>query len=166
MWKMKERNFFLIVLSLGALLFAPPALADVYVYPEKGQSKEQQDKDKYECYNWSVQQTGFDPMKQPTATSPPPQQGATQGGVVRGGARGAAAGAVGGAIAGDAGKGAAIGAATGAVIGGMRRRHQQREQDAAEQQWANEQAAHYQQDRANYDRAYGACLQGRGYSVN
>ena len=68
-------------------------------------------------------------------------------------------------IADDAGKGAAIGAASGALIGGMRRRDQQSQQQQAEQQWANEQAANYTNQRNNYNRAYGACLEGRGYTV-
>ena len=29
------------------------AAADVFVYPQKGQSPDQQNKDSYECYNWS-----------------------------------------------------------------------------------------------------------------
>ncbi len=147
-------------------LFAGMALAaDVYIYPQKGQSQEQQEKDKFECYSWAKQQTGFDPMAPPQATSPPPQYEAPRGGVVRGGARGAAVGAVGGAIAGDAGKGAAIGAASGALIGGMRRRDQQRQQAQAQANWENQQAAAYQQRRSEYNRAFGACLEGRGYTV-
>lgn len=34
---------------------------DVYVYPREGQSPEQQDRDRYECHRWAVDQTGFDP---------------------------------------------------------------------------------------------------------
>jgi len=138
---------------------------DLIIYPNKGQSQQQLDKDKFECYSWAKQQTGFDPMEAPKATAPPPQQGAQQGGVVRGAARGATVGVVGGAIAGDAGKGAAVGAASGALIGGMRRRDQQRRQAYAEQQWAEEQAAAYNQNRNSYNRAFGACLEGRGYTV-
>jgi Glycine zipper len=156
-------------LTIGLLitLFAVGSVLaqDLVIYPAKGQSQEQLDKDKYECYSWAKQQSGFDPMQQPKATEPPPQQQAQQGGVVRGGARGAAIGAVGGAIAGDTGKGAGIGAATGALAGGMRRRDQQRQQQQAEQQWAQQQAATYTKNRDGYNRAYGACLEGRGYTV-
>lgn len=141
------------------------AQGDVFIYPNKGQSAEQQDKDKFECYNWSKQQTGFDPMEQPRATAPPPQQEAQVGGVGRGATRGALTGLAVGAIAGDAGKGAAIGAASGGLIGGMRRRDQQRSEEQAQQQWAQDQAAQYAQRRNNYDRAYRACLEGRGYTV-
>ena len=148
------------------VFIAVPTLAqDLFIYPTKGQSKEQMEKDKYECYRWAKDQTGFDPMQQPQATAPPPQQQPKQGGLLRGAGRGAAVGAVGGAIGGDAGKGAAIGAASGALIGGMRRRSQARNQQQAEEQWAQEQAAGYQEKRGAYDRAFGACLEGKGYTV-
>ena len=156
----------IIIILLFTFLAAGYVLAqDLVIYPAKGQSQEQMDKDKYECYTWGKQQTGFDPMQQPKATEPPPQQQAQQGGVVRGGARGAAVGAAAGAIAGDTGKGAAIGAASGAIVGGARRRDQQRQQQQAEQQYAQQQAATYTKNRDGYNRAYGACLEGRGYSV-
>lgn len=138
---------------------------DLVIYPAKGQSQEQLEKDKFECYTWAKQQSGFDPMQQPTATTPPPPQQAQQGGVVRGGARGALIGVTAGAIAGDAGKGAGIGAATGALGGGMRQRDQQRQQAQSQQQWEQQQAAAYAQGRDGYNRAHGACLEGRGYSV-
>ena len=47
----------------------------------------------------------------------------------------------------------------------MRRSDQKRKQQQAEDQWAQEQAAQYQQGRNNYNRAYAACLEGRGYTV-
>jgi outer membrane lipoprotein SlyB len=138
---------------------------DMFIYPEKGQSQDQQEKDKYQCYEWAKNQTGFDPMKAPQATAPPPQQEAPVGGVGRGAVRGGLVGVGVGAIAGDAGKGAAAGAVAGGLIGGMRRHDQQRQQAQAEQQWAEEQAANYTQNRNKYNRAYSACLEGRGYTV-
>src|SRR5215813_3486446 len=81
-----------------------------YIYPSKGQTPEQQNKDRYECSQWAISQSGFDPSK-PSAPSSSAQQ--PRGQAVRGAGRGAAAGAIGGAIAGDAGTGAAAGAAIG-----------------------------------------------------
>jgi len=162
---MKKLNLVLICFVAGLLTVPPVFAQDPIIYPNKGQNPEQQEKDKYECYTWARQQTGFDPMQSPTATAPPPGQEAPQGGVVRGAARGALVGVTAGAIAGDAGKGAAIGAASGALIGGMRRQDQQRQQQQAQQQWEQEQAANYANQRNNYNRAYGACLEGRGYTV-
>ena len=37
-----------------------------YVYPKKGQTADQQAKDRYECHRWAVDQAGFDPS-QPVA---------------------------------------------------------------------------------------------------
>ena len=117
-------------LIILATIVAGQALAqDMYVYPTRGQSQQQMERDKYECYTWARGQTGFDPMAAPQATSAPPSQGAPRGGVFRGAARVAALGAVGGAIAGDAGKGAAIGAATGGLFGGMGGRQRRRGYD-------------------------------------
>lgn len=138
-----------------------------YVYPAKGQSPEQEQKDEFACYEWAKQQTGFDPMNQsPAAPAPPPSSPQNQGQVVRGAARGAALGAVGGAIAGNAGEGAAIGAATGGLFGGMRRRSEYQEQQAQYQQTVQQQQAQYAQHRDQYNRAYGACMEGRGYVLN
>jgi outer membrane lipoprotein SlyB len=150
---------------LGGSIPDPAFSDDFFIYPNKGQNQEQMDKDKYECFQWAKQQTGFDPMAVPTASSPPPQQEAPKGGVGRGAFRGGAVGLAAGAIAGDAGKGAAIGAASGALIGGMRRRDQKRQQEKAQQEYAQQQANEYYQNRDSYNRAYGACLEGRGYTV-
>ena len=120
------------------------------VYPAKGQSAQQQSQDEGQCDAWATQSTGIDPAV--VASSPPPQQtGPAVGGGQRvgGAARGAAGGAAIGAIAGDAGKGAAAGA----VVGTMAAAQQQQAQ--AQQQGAIQ----------TYYRAYGACMEGRGYTI-
>ena len=131
----------------------------LYIYPSKGQTQQQQDRDKYECNQWAVSQSGFDPSKSPT-TSINAQP--ARGQAARGAARGAAAGAIGGAIAGDAGTGAAAGAAIGGGAGAIRRRRARRE---AQQQQTQAQAADAAGQEA-YKRALATCLQGRGYTVN
>lgn len=128
------------------------------VYPSKGQGADQREKDKYECYQWSRQQTGFDPMQPATAQAPAPEQ---RGGALRGAAGGALLGTAVGAIAGDAGTGAAIGAASGGIIGGARRRQSTKSQE----QLAQQEQAGYAQQRNQYDRAWSACMEGRGYTV-
>lgn len=150
-----------LVLGVIAVLFmANNALAgmDIFVYPSKGQSKEQQEQDEFGCYKWGKEQTGFDPT-QPVqqATAPPPQ-----GGAVKGAAGGAAVGAIGGAIGGNAGKGAAIGAGVGALTGSLKRRKSEQQQHAAQQQ-AKQQ---YEGNVNGYRRAYAACMTGRGYTVS
>jgi len=37
--------------------------SDIYVYPKNGQSDEQKATDRYDCYRWATDQTGFDPTK-------------------------------------------------------------------------------------------------------
>lgn len=153
-------------------VFPPPIPATVsaqngqmFIYLKSNQSQAQQDKDRYECHRWSVQQTGFDPSvpypSNPNALDPQPYR-PSQPHVLKGAARGATLGVVGGAIAGDAGKGAAAGAAMGGMAGGFRRRDERGEQAAEKQQQAQAQVS---QAAAGYQRAMAACLDGRGYSV-
>ncbi len=40
-----------------------PVSDDLFVYPMKGQSEEQQAQDRYECHSWAVQQTHYDPTQ-------------------------------------------------------------------------------------------------------
>jgi hypothetical protein len=149
------------MLLLGAAFGQGTAYGEMIIYPAKGQSQKKMEKDKYECYGWAKGQTGFDPMKAGSAP-PPPQQPPPPGGErVKGAARGAVAGVAIGAIAGDAGKGAAIGAASGAMIGGMKKRQKDQQQAQAQQQ----QNAAFTQAQSNYNRAFGACMEGRGYTV-
>jgi hypothetical protein len=138
-----------LILLAGLVIAAPvPSLGQqVYAYPTKGQSAEQQSRDQQECSGWASQQAG--------GSSGGSQGQPVVGGMMRGAAGGAAIGAVGGAIGGNAGKGAAIGAATGALFGGIRQHSRNNEQAAYQQQAAND----------AWRRAYGACMQGRGYSV-
>jgi hypothetical protein len=42
---------------------SPAPATPVYTYPAAGQSAEQQQLDRYECYRWAVSQTGFDPTR-------------------------------------------------------------------------------------------------------
>jgi len=155
----QRRRTVILTLALVSGLFTAPAWAQqLFIYPQRGQSQQQQQQDRFECHQWAVQQTGFDPTM---GTAPPPPGAAPTTGTLRGAGRGAAVGAVGGAIAGDAGRGAAIGAATGAVFGTMRRNSQIRESEA--QQAAHAQQANQQRDA--YNRALAACLSGRGYTV-
>ena len=144
--------------ATGALLLATGSAwgQQVFIYPQKGQSPQQQQQDTAECQAWATQQSGG-PMAAPQMAAPPPTSSP-----MRGAARGAAVGAVGGAIGGDAGKGAAIGAATGAMVGGMRRRDQMQQQEAAHAQNQQMQAAQSE----NYKRALSSCLGAKGYSVN
>jgi Glycine zipper len=166
---MMTRPRWLARLALSGLVLCLPVLAAAqpFFYPERGQTQQQQEADRGQCYSWAVQQTGFDPAtaRVTTAPPPPPQQVVGSGAMARGAAGGAAVGAIGGAIGGDAGKGAAIGAASGALIGGVRRNRQiKAEQEAYQSQAAQQQGA-IANAQVSYDRAFAACMTGRGYSV-
>ena len=60
-----------LTLIAGMMIFASSASvqSEPYVYPAKGQSTEQMEKDKYACYGWGKQQTGYDPMNPSVASS-------------------------------------------------------------------------------------------------
>jgi len=156
---------FIMIFGLSVTMTIDSFAQEMFIYPQKGQSNDQMEQDKYQCYQWAKKQTGFDPMKVPTATAPPPEKEAQKGGVGRGAVRGGLLGLGVGAIAGDAGTGAAIGAVGGGLIGGMRRKDQKQQEAKAEQQWAEGQASQYAHSRNQYNRAYSACLEGRGYTV-
>ena len=164
---------------LVAVLFAAGASAQQVVFPAKGQSAQQQKKDEGECNAWAKENTGVDPVVlASTSTAPapaaaPPPPSGPNGSRARGAARGAAAGAIIGEVANDdASQGAATGAAVGAVAAGSRqRRGEAAAQDQAAQQQQQQQAAQQQaeadkqQKMETYNRAYAACLEGRGYTI-
>jgi hypothetical protein len=143
------------------------------VKPTKGQTAEQMEKDKNDCYGSAKKETGYDPVaaiaaQQQAQAAPTAPADQNKSGAVRGAAKGAAAGAAIGAIAGDAGKGAAIGATAGGAGGAIKKRRQEKEEDkqaAAQQQAeAQKQAAEKQKFDA-YMKSFKACLEGKGYTV-
>jgi hypothetical protein len=142
----------------------------VYAYPAKNQSSSQQQTDEAACFAWAKTQTGYDPIAsnaQASTTAPQTerQENVHTGRKIVGGA---AAGAAIGAIAGDTGKGAVIGATAGALKAGHDRRVARREA-RAEQKAAKEEAAKAESElaaqRGNYNKAFGACLEGKGYTI-
>ena len=106
----------LVLIAFLILITATGWSQDLMIYPAQGQSNEQMEKDKFECYNWAKGQTGFDPMQMPTASSPPPSQEkkSVGGSTLKGGVVGGAGGAIIGGIAGGS-----KGAKKGAAIGGL-----------------------------------------------
>lgn len=154
-----------IVIAGMILLWTAPALGqNPIIYPQKGQSPQQQQQDTQQCQGWAMQQTGVNPGQSAAPPPPPPPSGPTGQGV-RGAARGAAVGAAAGAIGGDAGQGAAAGAAAGMVVGGVRRRQDRRAQEEQYNQAVAQQQAAQSQNSANFNRALAACLESRGYTV-
>jgi hypothetical protein len=145
-------------------------LTQVYFYPKAGQTTEQQSRDHYECYNWAMKQTGFDPStssipperRVKVVPMPPPGHdtavlaitGAVLGALI-GGPRHAAGGAL-------------IGAGTGAVAGAAADVSRQQYAQQLQEAYANRDKAldpRYEGKAGDFRRAMSACLEGRGYSV-
>jgi hypothetical protein len=149
---------------------APLPDTRVYVYPTAGQSEAQLDRDRYECHQWAVRQSGFDP----SVTQAAPHQRVEVVAMPPTGTdtlSGAATGAIIGAAVSrprEAGGGALIGAVAGALLGAAS--DSARAQQAADTQRRID--ARYDQQNygldqlaGNYRRALSACLQGRAYTV-
>ena len=142
----------------------------VYFYPSKGQSDDQQKRDRYECYLWAVKQSGFDPGQaqlaphQRVEVKPAAPPGADT-----------ASGAVGGAIIGsmmaprrDPGFGLVFGMITGAMMGAASDAARQQQAEQAQQYYDAKEAKRYaviERQARDYRRAMTACLEGRGYTV-
>jgi len=149
---------------------------DVYVYPADGQSLEQTERDRYECYVWGSKETGFDPSARMKKTANvvrvPVARNEKKGAAITGTIIGAIAGAAIGSHDRRAGTGAIIGAATGTAIGAAVEQsgRDQAVADAEDEARAqSEELAREQQEiaerSADYKRAFSACLEGRGYVV-
>lgn len=131
---------------------------ELFVFPNEGQSQDQQDQDEFQCQRDARDRTGFDPMAVPQATTAPPKQ---QGGAVGGAARGALLGGAVGALSGNTKKGLKAGAAGGGLLGGMKRAESNQQQD----DWARRETENYQRQRSNWNRAFIACMEARNYTV-
>ncbi len=154
--------------SAGQSQKAP--MTQVYFYPKEGQTTEQQSRDHYECYNWAVQQTGFDPSQSSippekrvkVVPMPPPGHDTAVLAIT-----GAVLGAL---IAGPrhAGAGALIGAGSGAIAGAISDTSREQNAQQLEEAYVNrDQAldARYETKASDFRRAMSTCLEGRGYSV-
>jgi len=148
----------------------PEVSTEVYFYPNNSQGPVRQDRDRFECYLWAKQQTGFDPSASHLAPhqrlrvvpEPPAGQG-TVVGALTGAALGAAIGSPH-----NTGEGAIIGAMAGATLGAVSDASRQQRADEVQQQYDQQSMRQYAElDRQSrrYRRAMGACLEGRGYSV-
>lgn len=158
--------------SAPGAAYDPPRApqTQVYFYPKAGQTSEQQSRDHYDCYNWAVKQTGFDPGQSQIPTDqrvrvvpmpPPGHDTATL--VIAGAVLGALIGgprhAVGGALIGASG-GAIAGAASDSA-----RQESARQQQEAYAARDRDRDAQLNEKASGFRRAMSACIEGRGYSV-
>ncbi len=148
------------VASVGAAM-ATEDLAALRVDPQRGQSADQLRRDRYECHNWAVEQTGQSPVA-PSEDRERPSDAKRDKRAERASRAilGAAIGSVVGGIAGSGRgwrhendavlTGAAVGAGVGAASAGK-----VRDKDKTEGA----------PPPSEYLRALSACLEGRGYTV-
>jgi hypothetical protein len=169
-----------ILLTISMSLFAQGRVgAGVYAYPSAGQSTEQMATDQFDCHNWSVQQTGFDPTRdhspEPIAYTPPPTKSGGSAdrsdgqNAARGGARGAVMGAV---VTGNPVTGVVIGSASSVLFGKKKRKDKEKEEESWQQQHQQQQQLQQQetqeyvkQGTESYRGAYLACMGSKKYSV-
>jgi len=145
-------------------------LTQVYFYPHKGQTTEQQSRDHYECYNWAVKMTGFDPGRsaiprnQRVSVVPMPPAGWDAVTM-------AITGAVLGALIGGphhAGEGALIGAYGGAIAGAasdVARQESARQMEEVYNAQPQTRDSRLAGQAARFRRAMSACMEARGYTV-
>ena len=141
--------------GLLTISFATAGFAqDIFIYPANGQSAEQQAADEAECRSWATNQTGYDPYYAQSESE------AGKGKVAKNTAIGAAGGAAGGAVLGEViGDRAGLGALAGGAVGGfLGNRKGKKSKEEAKDAVAEERDA--------YNRAMGACLEARGYTVS
>jgi hypothetical protein len=149
---------------------ALPADAEIFIYPSKGQDERRLDRDRYECHNWAVAQSHYNPSEPRLAphqriqvVAMPPAGQATVAGAVTGAVIGAAIGSPR-----DTGEGAVAGAIVGAIAGASsdaarRKENEQRDKRLTAAQEAER--ARFERQASDYRRAISACLEGRGYTV-
>jgi hypothetical protein len=152
-----------------------------FFYPPKGRNETQQRQDRFECHEWAVAQSRFDPVEfaaraatPATVATTPAAATEVPGHAGRAVIGGAAVGAAIGEVAdNDAGKGAMVGGAAGLLRARMadKKAAAERASTQAQKQMAAQQAQTKQsQDvgaaRDAYGRARAACFKGRGYTVS
>ena len=132
------------------------------VFPAKGQTADVQKTDEGACYDWAKQQTGYDPVAPPPAPTAAPVQ-AQKGGAVKGAAEGCR-----GRRRDRRGRRATRATAPRSARrpGAIKGRRGQKQQTAAAQQQSQQQAASAgQAQKDGYKKAFGACMEGKGYTV-
>ncbi|NNF16411.1 MAG: hypothetical protein HKN70_06665 [Gammaproteobacteria bacterium] len=148
----------------------------LFVYPNIQQSAEQQAEDRYDCHQWAVAQSNFDPSKALVIVKKPVRlkvgENKSSGATAKGAIAGAVVGAVIGSRGNDTAEGVAIGGMVGTVVGAAveqegkeKAREEAREQARSKAQEHEERIAAQNRQRAEYRRALTSCLEGRNYTV-
>ena len=151
-----------------------PAVAgsEIFVYAARGQTAKQLDRDRYECHNWAVAQSHYNPSDPHLA---PHQQIQVVAVPAAAPGRDTVAGAVAGAMIGaaigsphDSGQGAVVGAIAGGAMGAASdsaRKNEAARANSYNGAQAQAERARLEKHASDYKRAISACLEGRGYTV-
>jgi hypothetical protein len=127
-------------------------LASLEVVPTRGQSPDQARRDRYECHNWAVEQTGSAPVRVDPAEEAAVDREKDIARVLTGAGIGSTVGAIVGGYDDDPMAsivgGGVIGAAVGAIVGRAKKNKAEPDPEADE-----------------YLRALSACLEARGYEI-
>jgi uncharacterized protein YcfJ len=157
MWSSKT-TLGIVVLAVSLPAAAAEDLQALEVVGQRGQSLEQTRRDRYECHNWAVEQTGETPIAAPSGDESRDSARDLRRERVDRALAGAAIGGIVGSIFGngrrhDSSDRVLVGAAAGAAIGAATAGGDERKESADAEQ------------PSDYLRALTACLEGRGYSV-
>jgi hypothetical protein len=132
-------------------------LSQLQVTPQRDQSADQMRRDRYECHNWAVEQTGEVPVSTPAPNQDAVDAAKRADRVARIGTGAAIGAALGGLFGGghnygeDIVKGAAVGSVVGVATSSVHDKKQQKQAGP--------------EPGSDYLRALTACLEGRGYTV-
>jgi len=133
----------LLILGLSALhaedrqLMPYPQNEKLFIYPNNGQSEEQIQDDRFQCYQKAMQMTGFDPSAIPQGQYGPPGIKDVKPAKT------------------PAGFGGSTGTPDKGYLAGE-----------AKKEWKTEEINKYEADRTEYNKAYKKCLENRGYTIN
>lgn len=114
-----------------------PEGEQIYIYPKSGQSNEKVQADKFNCYQKAKEETGFDPSAIPEGTTNKPELGDIKPVKTPQSFNGEHETPDKGYLKEEAGK-----------------------------KWKDEELLHYDKKRQEYYKAYKACLESLGYTVN
>ncbi len=159
-----RKKFWITLAACGCAFAVQAQVTGAIAYPARNQSPQQQEKDRFECYEWARAQSGFDPTQLATAapaSAPAAGGGSSNGSGMAGHMVGGAVGgaAIGELTKGDAGRSAAMGALGGAALQRLKEQQAQQQRQAQAAQGQAQQG----QQRALYQRAMAACMEARGY---
>lgn len=166
---------FWILFGVTVFSFLPQSYAGqmgAYAFPRNGQTPQQQSQDESYCSQWASQQTGLNPAllqyKQEQAMEAQRQSyaKANQPTPVRKLGRAALTGTAVGAMHGNMDAGAGRGALMGTTLmasRGMAEMNEKKKQMALDQSAVAAQSV--EAETSSYLRAYGACMEGKGYSI-